>query len=117
MSSAVFGSLHNFYSAFNFQVDDSKGVSEAAPKPASVGVIKIHAWNYKGLGSEADNPIVSFLVNMVHLYYPDVFCLFKTKANVKKVSTRLQVLGYPYTAGVDPERFFRRHMARLEIPC
>lgn len=58
-----------------------------------------------GLGSKANNPIVLFLVNVVRLCHPDIFCSWETKADVKKVSARLQFLGYPYTTGVEPEGF------------
>ena len=42
---------------------------------------------------------------MVRIYQTDTFCLFETKADVKKVSTRLQFLGYPYTSRAEHEGY------------
>ncbi|KAJ8435444.1 LOW QUALITY PROTEIN: hypothetical protein Cgig2_012565 [Carnegiea gigantea] len=82
------------------EVEDSNKVSEAAPKSASDGAMKICAWNCRGLGSNVDAPTFPFLVHMVCLNYPDIFYLFETEFDVEKAFHRLYNLGYSNTLGV-----------------
>ena len=67
--------------------------------------MRICAWNCRGLGSNVNDPTVSFLVNIVRLYQLEFLFLFETKTTVEKSTRRLHILEFPNSMGVDAEGF------------